>query len=236
MVYFSIDYFIHVANVLLLAAYSVRDILWLRLLAVASAVVAIPYFLLQPTPLWAACGWSVVFTGINVLQAVRLLAERRPVQLTSEEADVHRRVFSELAPKKFLQLVQVGSWVSSAAGERLIEPGRPIESIALIVRGSVLISHAGQMLGPLGPSDIVGSALLLSGVVPDVEATTVEPTRTIRWDVAILERYLDANPETRNVFQKHLARDLAGKLRQATAHGAESAVAVAPPGREGGVH
>jgi hypothetical protein len=43
----------------LLGAYSVRDILWLRVLAVASSLAAIPYFLLQPTPLWAAFGWSV---------------------------------------------------------------------------------------------------------------------------------------------------------------------------------
>jgi hypothetical protein len=34
MTAFSPDYFIHAANVLLLVAYSVRDILWLRLFAV----------------------------------------------------------------------------------------------------------------------------------------------------------------------------------------------------------
>jgi len=64
----NLDYFIHAANILLLAAYSVRDILWLRLLAVASSLAAIPYFLLQPTPLWAAVGWSVLFTGIAGLR------------------------------------------------------------------------------------------------------------------------------------------------------------------------
>jgi hypothetical protein len=105
---FNLDYFIHTANVLLLGAYSVRDILWLRMLAVASSVAAIPYFLLQPTPLWAAFGWSVLFTGINVFQAWRLMVERRPVQLTLEEAEVHRLAFPSLAPKKLLQLLGVG--------------------------------------------------------------------------------------------------------------------------------
>jgi hypothetical protein len=66
---FNLDYFIHAANILLLAAYSVRDILWLRVFAVASSLAAIPYFLLQPTPLWAPFGWSVLFTGINIIQA-----------------------------------------------------------------------------------------------------------------------------------------------------------------------
>src|SRR5688572_11485323 len=50
---FNPNYFIHAANILLLVAYSVRDILWLRVFAVASSVIALPYFVLQPTPQWA---------------------------------------------------------------------------------------------------------------------------------------------------------------------------------------
>ena len=48
---FNLDYCIHTANIPLLAAYSVRDILWLRLFALASSTIAMPYFLFQPTPL-----------------------------------------------------------------------------------------------------------------------------------------------------------------------------------------
>jgi len=68
---FNIDHCIHAANILLLAAYSVRDILWLRLFAVASSLIANTYFIFQPTPLWAPFSWSVLFTGINLLQAGR---------------------------------------------------------------------------------------------------------------------------------------------------------------------
>jgi hypothetical protein len=87
MGWFHLDYWIHVANVLLLAAYSVR-ILWLRIFAVASSLAAIPYFLFQPTPLWAAFGWSVLFTAINMFQCWRIFLERRPVKLTDEEEEV----------------------------------------------------------------------------------------------------------------------------------------------------
>ena len=87
---FSLDYFVYAANILLMAAYSVRDILWLRLLAAASALAAIPYFLLRPTPLWAEFGWSVMFTWINIFQAWRLLLEHRSVRLSPEEEEVGR--------------------------------------------------------------------------------------------------------------------------------------------------
>jgi hypothetical protein len=50
---FQPSYFLHAANILLLVAYSVRDILWLRLFAVAASLIALPYFILQPEPLWS---------------------------------------------------------------------------------------------------------------------------------------------------------------------------------------
>ena len=210
----TIDYFIHAANVLLLFAYSVRDILWLRILAVASSLAAIPYFLLQPTPLWAALGWSVLFTGINLFQAWRLLVERRPVKLTAEEEEVRRLVFRDLPPKKVLQVIGVGTWASASPGEKLLERGKPLESISLIVHGKVQVAREGRALGDLGPGEIVGSALLLAGTPAEVDAVTAEATRTIRWNAATLDRYLDANPDTRNLFQRHLARDLAGKVER----------------------
>jgi len=79
MGFFRPDYFIHAANILLLIAYSVRDVLWLRLFAVAASLIAIPYYVLQPTLLWAPLAWSVVFAGINLFQSWLLFVERRPV-------------------------------------------------------------------------------------------------------------------------------------------------------------
>ena len=211
---FNPNYFIHAANILLLVAYSLRDILWLRVLAVASSLVAMPFYLLQPTPLWAAFGWSVLFAGLNLFQTWRLVVERRPVKLTAEEEEVRRLVFRDLPAKKALQVIGVGSWRSASPGEQLIERGKPLESIALIVRGKVQVTQKGRLLGELGPGEIVGSALLLSGACAGVDAVATDVTRTIRWNAATLERYLDANPETRNLFQRHLARDLAGKLER----------------------
>jgi hypothetical protein len=209
-----LDYFLHASNILLLASYSLRDMLWLRALAVASSLVAMPFYVLQPTPLWAAFGWSVLFAGLNLFQTWRLVVERRPVKLTAEEEEVRRLVFRDLPAKKALQVIGVGSWRSASPGEPLIERGKPLESIALIVRGKVRVTQEGRLLGELGPGEIVGSALLLSGARAEVDVVTTEATRTIRWSVATLERYLDANPETRNLFQQHLARDLAVKLER----------------------
>jgi hypothetical protein len=206
------DYFIHAANILLLAAYSVRDILWLRLFAVASSLAAIPYFVFQPTPLWAPISWSVVFAAINLFQSWRLFVDRRPVKLTPEEEAVRRLAFRDLPPRKVLQVLSIGSWTSADTGERLIEHGKCPDAISLIIRGKVQVARDGCILGELVAGNLVGSALLLSGVPADVDAVAAEPIRAVRWELETLERYLNVNPETRIIMQRHLALDLAGKL------------------------
>ncbi len=213
MTNYSPDYFIHAANILLLVAYSVRDILWLRLFAVAASVVSIPYFLLQPTTLWAPLGWTIGFAGINLLQSLRLFMERRPVKLTAEEEEVRRLLFKDLPPRKVLQVLSIGSWVTVQPGERMIESGTVPDAVSLIVRGKVRVTRDGNVVSALGAGQLVGSALILSGVQAEVEAVVENEVRGIRWQVGTLERYLNANPDTRTAMLRHLARDLAMKVK-----------------------
>jgi Popeye protein conserved region len=209
---FNPSYFLHAANILLLVAYSVRDILWLRLLAVAASLISLPYYILQPETLWAPIIWSSVFAAINSFQSWRLFVERRPVKLTSEEEEIQRLVFPDLPSRKVLEILRIGTWTTVEIGERMLQRGKSVEEISAIVRGKVRVTRDDRVFGELGEGDIVGSALLLSGVRSDVDAVVVEPVRCMRWEVGTLDRYLAANPETRIVLQKYLALDLAGKL------------------------
>ncbi|MGA7223894.1 MAG: cyclic nucleotide-binding domain-containing protein [Candidatus Acidiferrales bacterium] len=212
MDFFQPSYFLHAANILLLVAYSVRDILWLRLFAVAAALISLPYFILQPEPLWEPIIWSSVFAGINGFQSWRLFLERRPVKLTPEEEEIRRLAFPDLPPRKVLQLLSIGAWTNVEIGQRLLERGKKVEAISVIVHGKVRVTRDDRVIGELVAGHIVGSALLLSGVASDVEAVVVGPVRCMRWEIEPLNRYLAANPETRIILQKHLARDLAGKV------------------------
>jgi hypothetical protein len=209
---FNPSYFLHAANILLLAAYSVRNILWLRLFSVAASLIALPYFILQPEPLWEPIIWSSVFAAINSFQSWRLFVERRPVKLTPEEQEIRQLAFPDLPPRKVLQILGIGAWTTLEIGERMLESGRRVEAISIIVRGKVRFTRDDGVFGELVAGDIVGSALLLSGVPAEVDAVVVEPVRCMRWEVEPLDRYLAANPETRIVLQKYLARDLAGKV------------------------
>jgi len=205
-------YFLAVANGLLLVGYSVRKVLWLRLLVAVSSLIAIPYYALQPTPLWPPIIWNIVFATINFFQSWPLYLEGRPIQLTADEEDARRLAFPGLPPRKVLQILNLGSWTTGKTGDRLIERGKHSDKVSLLIDGRVRVSRDERVIIELVAGDIVGSALLMTGAPADVDAVVVDPIRAISWEVTSLERYLDANPETRITMLNHLSRDFAGKV------------------------
>ena len=52
------DLLVHGSNLILLFAYTRREMLSLRILALVAAVTIIPYYALQPTVLWPPLLWS----------------------------------------------------------------------------------------------------------------------------------------------------------------------------------
>lgn len=212
MSFYEPNSFLAAANVLLLVGYSIRKVLWLRLLAAASSLMAIPYYAGQPTPLWPPIIWNIVFATINLFQSWRLYFESRPIQLTADEEEARRLAFAELPPRKVLQIVNIGIWTTDEAGERLIERGKHIDTVSLIIRGRVRVSRDERAVVDLVAGDIVGSTLLMTGAPADVDAVVVEPTRALKWELVSLEQYLAANPDARLSMFNHLSRDFAGKL------------------------
>ena len=71
------QYFLHVANILFVLSYSVRDIMSLRVLALCGSLISLPYYYLQPEVLWQPIGWAAVFMVINGYHVWRLWLERR---------------------------------------------------------------------------------------------------------------------------------------------------------------
>jgi hypothetical protein len=120
---FGPDLWITGANLLYLASYSVRDILWLRILTIAAAVLLIPYYYLQSQPLWIAISWNLVFVGINLFWVARLLLERRSVQLTEDEQRLRQFCFPLLNPADVARLCRMGTWEHIEAGTCLNTTG-----------------------------------------------------------------------------------------------------------------
>lgn len=69
-------YFIHIANVVYLLSYAVKDIRWLRCLTIVATALCIPYYLAFSR--YEAIMWSGLFLAINITRLVLLV--RKPCE------------------------------------------------------------------------------------------------------------------------------------------------------------
>jgi CRP-like cAMP-binding protein len=208
----ALDILAHASNVLLLIAYSVRDILWLRWFAVAAAITVIPYYLFRPEILWPPLFWGGVFMLINLYQIARVYAERRPVVLSPDEKALYNLGFHELRPKEFVSLVMIGEWCDAAPGDRTLTEREPVSSICIATQGTLKMSKDGQQLTLLSPGHVIGTALALTGNPSPVSASFVDSGRYIRWSLSNLRTFMDKRPDLRQALQRLVSRDLAQKV------------------------
>ena len=109
------------------------------------------------------------------------------MKLSDEEEGVRRLALPELSPRKVLQVLSIGSWITADVGEQFIESGKHVEAAWLIIRGKVRVTQGERLLGDLVPGQIVGSTLTFTGVPPVIDASAAEPVRAVRWEIGTLE-------------------------------------------------
>ena len=150
------DSFVHIANVLFLMSYLVRDILRLRVLTVIALVCLAPYYYFQPEPLYAPIAWNIVFATINIFQIYRLLMERRPATLTIEQQMLYNKAFQKLKPREFLKLMDMALWQEAEPAEVLVRKGQSLDQVMVIYSGVMDVIHDGGVIAELNDGQFVG--------------------------------------------------------------------------------
>ncbi|MFT3696469.1 MAG: cyclic nucleotide-binding domain-containing protein [Kofleriaceae bacterium] len=203
----------HIANALSLLSYAVRDILWLRLIAILGGGMLLLSFFLQPRPPTAAIVWQMIFLVINMVRIHLLIRERRPVPLAADEQHLANLVFRTLRPRELARLVRTGRLVDHAPGERIVTRGVELEDLMVIVRGTArVIVESGAI--EIADGTFIGELGFLTGKPPGADVEAATPLRVLRWQIPALRAFLDDNPELRSTMQQVLGSDLAAKLRR----------------------
>src|SRR5262245_31820488 len=171
---------IHLANLLYVISYVLRDILWLRIVAVVASILSLVTLALTPNPLPESIAWTLLFFLINVVRIKLLILERRPVQLSRDEQRLHELAFPALPPREMLKLLAIGKWQDERTGAILVKAGKELDSIMLILDGKAAVKKDGDMLVELGQGRFVGEMCFLTGQPPAADVETLAPTRFVR--------------------------------------------------------
>jgi len=207
------DILIHVANVLYLGSYLMRDILWLRILTVVAACCLMPYFYFRPEPLLPAIYWNLAFTALNVYWIGRLLLERRPVKLSQAEERLYCMAFRTLTPREWLKLLKLGSWEQRQRGEQICEVDQVLDKLIVIDSGRAEVAIDNKIVAELRPGQFIGGMSFFTGKPVGATVTATEPVRLVCWPKPRLSRFLKQHPELNNALQIILGRELTTSLR-----------------------
>lgn len=186
---------LNISNVLYLVSYSVRDILWLRILTVVAATLLVPYYAMQHPPLRAAIAWSGVFILINFYWIIRLMIERRPVHFTPDEARLRDLSFPSLTPRETRDLYAAGVWDDVAAEKSLVKHDRDSDRFSVILRGDADVLYRATTISQLGEGQFVGNLDLHAEQFGDLDVLTTTAMRVMCWPRDKLQAFLEQRPD-----------------------------------------
>ena len=208
-------YLLHLGNVLYLLAYSVRDILWLRILTVVATLCLIPYYYCcTATPLYAPIIWCTLFIIVNLVRIALLIMERRPVFMGDDELRLYRTVFRTLSPREFVKLLSIAEWKRAAEGTVLLRQHEPISALALISQGRGNVEVDGRHIAEVGPGQFVGEMGFLTQQNASASVIANLPLDVLSWPVDKLRALFEDAPQLQIKVQGILGADLVEKLRR----------------------
>lgn len=203
----------HIASILTMVAYLLRDILWLRFLTILSCFAGIVFnYVVPATPLWTVIWWNVLFAIINVVQIGIIIRERTGIDFTEEEKELHETLFKNFAPFEFMKLMRIAHWRQVAPGDIVTVEGQTLDEVMMIYNGRLSVERGGKAFAELLDGNFIGEVSFISGGAATATVRAVEPTRYLAWSKKEIDGLLNRNPTMRLAMQALLSSDLSRKL------------------------
>ena len=209
----GINGLINISNVVFLVAFSVRDVLKLRILAIVGEGLTLPYYYLQDEKLWPPIFWGAAFMIVNAIRIVAIALERRPFVLSDKEEQLYRVAFSSIDKREFLRLASLARWVDCSPGEVILKKGQQISEAVVVIAGDLEAVLSGNSRLAIRAGQLVGDMSAYSGLASPADVVARGPGTLAKWDLRHVREFTASRPELRANLLRIVSMDLAAKLR-----------------------
>lgn len=201
------------ANVLYVFCFGVRDVLWLRILAIAAMVLLLPFYANQPEPMISCMVWQAVFIAINLYWVVVIIYERMPPKLSEEEQDLYDAVFKKTCSAKvMLKLLAKGEWQDAVPGKKIIQANTILDQLILMQNGSVRFQIPDGELVKLHRGCLLGAISFLTEEATIADYVAEDSVRYLAWQRDDLLELFKTKPELKSALYEVIGLDLVNKL------------------------
>ena len=208
-------FLIHASYVLYACSFLLRDILWLRAVAIlANLLFAYAAFRAPGGPNWVTFGWVSAFVVINTAHSLWLLYERHVARLSEQEKRLVDAAFQGLDPVLVRKLLRRGRWRSFEKEARLADKGAHLDRLSLIASGEADVRLGERTISHLSCGKFVGEISYLSGEPATATVVASTPVECLVWEKKDLRKLTRRRPEYLNVIHAAIGKDLARKTAQ----------------------
>ncbi len=205
----------HLPYILLVGSVLMRDIRWLRVIAIIAGLLRI-YIRAQIIYDPVTVMWESALVLINVVQLVVLWWDSRHERLSDDEEFLARSVLQGESRATAIRLVRSGQWRDIEAGTRLTVEGENVPHLMFVTEGAARIEKGGQIIAVCSRGDFLGEMSFISGDTASATAIADKPMRIISFDNQKLTALMQRDAKVRRGVEASFNRDLLGKLAKST--------------------
>lgn len=204
-VYGNVPYALFAASMLM------RDINWLRIIAIAAGLLRI-YIRSSVVYDPVSVMWESALVIINVGMLARLWWDSRHARLDEDEKYLVGAVLRGASHATAVRLVRAGSWRDVDAGTELTVEGQTVPHLMFVADGAAKIVKGGEMVAVCSRGDFLGEMSFISGSTATATAVADRPMRVMSFDNTRLIELMKRDPEVRRGLEASFNRDLMNKL------------------------
>lgn len=197
--------------VLLIWSMAMRNMFWLRCLAILSGLTGIAYdaiWLHDPVGTF----WESCFTLTNIVQWLILVNQERKLKLTAEEVSLWKKYFSDLDARECKQLLAKSTQISGKSGDVIISQGEIVDRIYVMLSGKMEIKLHGEKVAECSGGDLLGEMSFLSGAPASADSVCATDCELLAVNQEGLASLLRSSPETGNAINAYISRNLIQKI------------------------
>ncbi len=209
-----IHIFGNLAFLLVAASFTVKDILWLRLLSITASTCSIIYnSQVSVAPLWVPISWNLFFMSLNIYHVLKIIYGNRKIQLNSKELELYQMSFSQLNKTEFAKLIRMGEWKKADTETILVSENQSMSNLMMIYNGLVDIIVKDKKVNELKDGQFVGEMSFLTNLPASATVKAVLPTEYVCWEQAKLKELVGRNPSLIYSLQAAMGAQITEALR-----------------------
>ncbi|HEY8279976.1 MAG TPA: cyclic nucleotide-binding domain-containing protein [Bdellovibrionota bacterium] len=209
----SLFYIAQIGYLLTLVSYGVRNVAWLRSIAIAASSAAIYYsFVVADEPLWIPILWHALFVLMNGVHLVLSRWRSRDVKLDALEDFLAKTVLMNFPPAEVKSFSSLAGEGELPSGSQMIRAGTSIQHLFCILKGKVDVLAQGKKVAELGPGRFVGEMSLLTRSATRADVVAAADLKLLVWTHENIEKWVNSDASRLGLLQTALGTQVVEEL------------------------